>query len=437
MSKEKGRSYKGLALITLIFSGLFLLSGNVYAPAYSIYNATPYGASQFYNAVLDTDSFNTSRLTVSPLSLEGFTGDTFGKMVIIIGSERQYLDGELDVYTEFVKAGGTIFLFEDFGPARSIANRFGIEFLKGVLKETNPDYYTNSPDKPLIFDTFVSGLLGFQLAPLQLNRAAAIVDTAGFITGESIPFLVSSSESMFLDVNDNDIVESSDFGGQLPLGIFKSYGDGYFIIISDASLPLNQNWNSKFTYQGEQYDTGNAFYIILLLLMFAKQYSINTLIFDESHYKIDLLSSNGILSFILGSYLTLVYSSYLTPIIGVMVLLILLSNRRRFKIREKLKTVYGRSDKEKIHEGIVSRPTNAERVLSEQYILYKVMGRGIIHIAIQDLLTKIKMMENSEVFLTSFEEKYPDIGNIRNFEALRRIYQELHQYLEESFSRWL
>ena len=430
---------KGYIFLAILVGTVFLFSGNTYAPPYSIYNTSELGVSKFYQGISDTEVFQTYRSTISPLGLSNFKNKANQTMIIIVGSERQYLDGELEVYSSFLKAGGTILLFEDFGPARAIAERFGVVFMNGVYKETNPDLYTNSPDKPLVFDSVLSEVVGFQLPPLQMNRAVPVVDVSGFVDGTAFPILMPSSSSSFVDINDNNIVENGDFSGNVPLGIFKTVNEiGKLVVFGDASLPINQNWNSKFTYQGVQYDTGNAFYSILILLFLSEQFGIHTIIFDESHQAIDLMSTNGILSFVIGAYLTFVSSSLVVPIVGLFVGLLLISSRRNINIMSKLKVRMSKDyTREDLKPLVISRPTKVERQISEQYILYQRMKRGTIHIAIHELLSKIESTGKGSDFLAEFRQKYPDLSDITDFNKLRQIYSELYTYLESNLTRWL
>jgi hypothetical protein len=410
------------------------LANNSYRPEYSILNTGNKGLSEYYKTLNDLDLYDINRFTISPLYLESLTQDDVSEiMIIIVGSERQYTSSEVQLYNSFVRRGGTLLIYEDFGPARDIAKSMGITFVDGVLRETNPDFYTNSPDKPLVFDTYFSEILGVQINPIQLNRASMVWDPLGFQQSTAFPFLLSISPTAFYDRNDNNIVESTDFSGIIPLSVLKFIEDGLIAVVGDSSIPVNQHWGQLINIQGSYYTTGNAIYSIFLTVALASFNNITQIYFDESHKAISLLSATGITNWLFGSYIGIVTSLQTILITAILIFMVYILKSKKGKTVETTDV----NSTGHIDQQFVSIPTRVERSISEQYILHQIMGKRYVHVVNSNLVNNLRNSGKAEDFLNDLEEKYGDIHKLKDYKTILEVNNLLKDYIERNTIRWL
>ncbi len=432
----KSNSNKFIAggLILLLLFALTFVSSSPYSPPHSILRNDDLGTSRFRADLQSFLNFSVSRLVISPLYLQE---DTDIKLMILIGAERKYTSAELTIYHDFVNDGGILVIFEDYGNAREVAGIFGLTYMDGVIRETNPFLFTNSPDKPMVFEQFISSQLGeFAINPIQLNRATAVVDILGFLEGTTFPILFTDgNSSAFLDVDDDNLIDSTDKTSPLPIGVLKFFGDGIVVAFGDASIPLNLYWQKKGKIGDTEFVYGNAIYLLLLIGYLASIVGTTHIYFDETHLQPQFDSFLGITSWIISAWIGLSYGQGLTYGLGVIALAIALNRYSQYRRKRRMGV---KQDKPKeLPVNFVSNPTRAERLISEFYILYQYMGDRILHTANLSLLKKIEESAGDRYFKESLERRYGKLDQIKSVETLWQINHEINDYISQNIRKWL
>lgn len=430
----KGNQLRGWLVILLILISFISFSSMNYQPKHSIYNEGELGTSHLRESIDSNTNLSLSRLLISPFGLQS---NPDVDLMIIIGSERSYTQAEIEAYRNFVAEGGSLIIFEDFGPAREIAETMGISYFDGMLRERNDEITVNRPTQFLVQD-LTSQLFGldFQLL-LMVSEAAGISDLQGLQQGTTFPLLLTSPTT-FIDKDNDNVVDQGDtqieFG--TPVGLFKQYQEGYLVVVSDASIPLNTYYQRTIEIQNSFYEIPNIFWSRLMIQTMASYMNTTEIVFDESHQQIILGSSSGVLNLIASTWVGIFNSGNIIGMIFVAVLIFtLLTNRDLYRnVINKVRK--SRSSKITTNE-FVSNPTLVERGLSEQYILYQRMGTKFLHIANLDLYQMIKNTDKAAEFLKNFDEKYGEITKPRSSDELLRMHKELRRYVSEELTKWL
>jgi hypothetical protein len=434
--KDNFTNLKVTVLIIIIFIALVTFSSNPYQPNYSIYNEDDLGASKLRESLEYLD-YNLSRILLSPIIL---SANKMMSMIIIIGSERAYSAAEIDAYENFVNDGGALIIFEDFGPARKVAERFGITFFPGVLKETQEALIVNRPSQFFIQELLVNQLVEeITLPPLMVSEAAGIIDLDGILHGQTIPLLLTYP-SAFIDVNDNDILDRTDLHSPVgtPVGLFKEVGNGTLVVISDASIPLNQYWLREATIADQKFTISNALWTTILISMIAGIAETGNIVFDESHQAISVFSAAGMINLMTGTWISLINTITTTFFLGFITVLFT-STRVRKRIR--LGTAYRwRTQNIVLNNGeeFISNPTLEERSISEQYILFNVMKDNFVQAANTDLINKIIATKKGDEFLNFMKEKYGGkLTRPLELHILIKIHNELREFVRSELTKWL
>ncbi|OLS27218.1 MAG: hypothetical protein HeimC2_13280 [Candidatus Heimdallarchaeota archaeon LC_2] len=440
MNQKKTQAW---LLLFIILGSLLTFASIPYTPAHSIYNEEWNGASEFRKGLETNFNYSISRILVSPLILDSNNNIS---VMVIIGSERKYSDAENQAYVQFVESGGSLIIFEDFGPSREIAERFGIDFLKGKIKETLSSFYISRPSQIFIFDVIVKSFFpDSNISPMLGSDVVAVMDINGFAEGTTWPLLVTNPTA-FLDVNDNDIIDQEDFRFEfgIPVGVFKRIGNGSLTVIGDSSIPLNQYWEKEVAFVNPVTSTpeiitlSNAFWSTMLVAFIAGLSNSTNITFDESHQAISVTSAAGILNLIAGTWVGLINSTAISLMIIALSLVFTGVNfRSRLKSRvfSRKKTL---SSVDENNGDLISHPTLAERLLSEQYILYQVMGENYLHVANTHLVDKLKGTGKATDFLKKIEEEYgQDLRSANTFEQLLDLHVKLQYFVEENKNRLL
>lgn len=428
---------------------LFIIIGSAltftfipYTPAHSIYNEDWDGASRFRESIESNWNYTTSRILVSPIILESPNNIS---IMIIIGSERKYSDAEKQAYVDFVENGGSLIIFEDFGPSKYIAKRFGISYMEGKIKEYNWGLYKNRPSQFLIRDILGSIIFPKSNLTLMGTDVAAVIDWNGLLEGLTLP-LLASYPSAFLDTNDNDIIDGEDwsFKNGIYIGLFKRIGNGTVTVIGDSSIPLNVYWERKVeminptTHRVEQFILANAFWCTMLVGFIAGFTNSTNVVFDESHQAIAVTSAAGLLNLVAGTWVGLIHTpAVLLTILTLTMFFTGISLRSRFKARISSRR-RGPKSVVNINEGLISHPNLAERMISEQYILYQVMGHNFIHVANSNLVNKLEKTGKAEEFLKQIREVYgQDLKSTNLFPRLLDLHLKLQKFVEVNKNRLL
>ncbi len=422
---------------------IFTFSSIPYNPKHSIYNDSWNGASSFRKGIETDLNISTSRILVSPIILQSKLDIN---MIIIIGSERRYTNAEIDAYYEFILNGGSLVLFEDFGPAKDLVKKMGITFFQGTVKERNPYHYIKRPSQIFIRDVIISQIVEeFSIGTIMASEAAGILDIMGIARGRTWPIL-ATYPSAFIDKNDNNKIDKNDMSNEfgIPIGLYKTIGNnnGSLVVISDSAIPLNQYWQREVTMYlpetGEDivFTLSNAFWLLLFMAYLSQVNQISSIVFDESHQAIAVNSAAGILNLLAGTWIGIINTTLATLVILIMTFSFSLLRMRK-KLRKNLTRKRFRRT-ESSGDYFISHPTSAERSISEQYIMYQVMGDSFVHVANSHLIKQLKSLGKSNDFIKQLEEDYnTDINNPTSLKNLLEIHSKLREHVELQKSKWL
>ena len=446
MKTEKLQAY---VLILIIIGAILILTSIPYTPVNSIYNHDWNGTSDFADTLQDNQNMTVERLLVSPIILNSKKDI---KIMVIVGSDRKYTQAEQLAYRNFVERGGALVLFEDFGPARAIAEQFGIQYLKGTLRETSFEFSVNRPSQIFVQDLFTQIFYpGHPINPLIVGEAAAVIDSSWVSPEQSLdvsttlPLLVTFP-SAFLDRNNNGALDSGDYSFEygIPLGLYKSIGNGSITVIGDASIPLNQYWGLKerfinpLTSELTQITVSNAFWCTALMWYLTKLQNSTSVVFDESHQAVSFTSAAGIFNLIAGTWVGLINTSIIAlSILTISALGTSINMRSRLRKAINKRRNLGRLQTLENHQ-FISHPTLAERQISEQFILYNIMGDNYIHIANMHLIEQIEKIRKGPEFINSLRAEYGnDLRMPNSFDRLLELHQKLQDFIEENKNRLL
>lgn len=429
-----GTQLRGWLIIVLILISFISFSSIDYEPKHSIYNEGELGTSHLRASIEDQTNLTLSRLLISPF---GIQSDPKIDLMVIIGSERSYTQAEITAYRNFVADGGSLIIFEDFGHARDIAESMGISYFDGMLREQNEGVTINRPTQFLVRD-LTSQLFGLNYEYLlMVSEAAGILDLQGLQAGTTFPLLLSST-SVYIDKDNDNVVDQGDTKVEYgtPIGLFKEYENGFLTVISDASIPLNMFHQRTIEIQDTFYNLPNIFWSSFMIQTLASYTNATDVVFDESHQEIILGSSSGILNLVASTWVGIFNSGNIIGMIFVAVLVFTLITNRDLYGKVVNKVRQAQRNKVTTNE-FVSNPTLVERGLSEQYILYKRMGTGFLHIANLDLYQMIKDTHKAAEFLEEFDNRFGDITNSRSSEQLLQMHEILRQYVSDELMKWL
>jgi hypothetical protein len=432
----QGTKFRGWLLLLLIGIAFFVISTEDYTPRHSIYNTGLLGASNLREGLQTDMGLNVSRILISPFILKG---DTDIKLITIIGSHREYSTAEINAYRDFVDNGGSLIIFEDFGPARSIAEAMGVQFFSGILRETNDEISVHRPSQFFTRDLASQYIFGADFPVYLLaSEATGIVDYQGMLSGDTIPILLSFP-SVYLDTDKDNRIDQNDkiLSTGFPMGLIKFYGEGNLVVISDASIPLNQFWDRKVEINGELYTVPNNYWSLLMISYLASLAETGHVVFDESHQEVVLTSGVSTLNLFIGVWVGLLNSNIaVVYLFAGIVIFGLLLNRRT--VRKRLKRLRSKQSLVvKEDPTFISNPTLAERSISEQYILYQVMKDGFIQIANTEIFNLLRDTGRAEEFLVEMEKQYGDLTKSRRRRELLEIHQKLRDYVDEHLVKWL
>ncbi|MHA2030335.1 MAG: DUF4350 domain-containing protein [Candidatus Kariarchaeaceae archaeon] len=432
-------------LLFIIFGSLLTFAYLPYTPERSIYNEDWNGASKFREDLEKKYNYTTSRILVSPIILDAPHNIS---IMVIIGSDRKYSDGEMQSYVKFVERGGSLVLFEDSGPGKSIAGKFGIQFWPGIIKETDKygTTWVNRPSQIMILDILTETFIpGANLSPLLASNVKAVTDITGFIIGTTWPILFTYP-SAFIDSNDNDILDKDDwaFPDGIPVAVFKPIGNGTVAVIGSSSIPLNQYWNKQITIVDQEtftqqvFTLSNAAWSLFLIRYLVGIHNNTHIVFDESHQAISITSASGLLNLIAGTWIGLINTSIISlGILAIAMMFTGINSRSRIKSRFFRRNRSPQNISEE-NDVLISHPSLAERLISEQYILHQVMGENYIHVANSNLIKRLQETGKAEEFLKEIREEYgQDLKSPNTFQQLLDLHLKLQKFVEENKNRLL
>ena len=223
--------YLLLALIlTIVVTGGVAASTS--QTAFGSYNAAWDGASDLRDLATDAGAEPLIALNTT----EYRTVDPSGTVAFVLSPDQPYSLQERTRVTEFVEAGGTLVVAEDYGPhSAGLLRALGVETrIVGVPLRDEQEYY-RSPAFPVATnvtdDPVTEGV-----NELSLNHGTSLR------VNDSDPdttVLVRSSEFSYLDRNGDGRLNDSEELASRPVAVRESVGNGTVYVVSDPSLFIN------------------------------------------------------------------------------------------------------------------------------------------------------------------------------------------------------
>ncbi len=145
---------------------------------------------------------------------------------------EQFTNPELEQLRNYVSAGGTLVLLDDYGFGNQILTELGLQVRFSGKPLLDPLFDYQNQFMPKI-TSFSPESLTANISSVVFNHATTLENTAG------VSVLASSSRFSFLDDNNNGEYDSGELGGHFPVMAYQKVGDGYVVVIADPSLLIN------------------------------------------------------------------------------------------------------------------------------------------------------------------------------------------------------
>jgi len=158
-----------------------------------------------------------------------------GSLYIVVGTDEPFTESEAAALHHFVESGGRIIVAADNTNVNNLSKKFGVEYSEHAILDKAFDYnYTFIPI------TVVNNANFFDIV-VHSPRGLSITAADYVILGESSerPGTIYS----VLDKNDNNIMDSDDEPGPIPIVVQVRVKDGVALFIADAGLFTNNLWN--------------------------------------------------------------------------------------------------------------------------------------------------------------------------------------------------
>lgn len=239
-------NYPRLLLVALIsvVALAFIVAASTSTAAFGVYNAAWDGASALQNqaetvGVESQIALNTSSYT---------TTDANQTVAVVLSPAESYNRTDRQRVTQFVEAGGTLVVAEDYGShSNELLNAVGANAIVDgrPLRDERNTY--RSPAMPIATNV-TNATLTQNVSQLTINHGT-VIEPNGADT------LIRSSEFSYLDTNRNMELDESETLQQYPVVTTESVGQGRVIVISDPSLFIN----AMLERPGNQQFTQNLF----------------------------------------------------------------------------------------------------------------------------------------------------------------------------------
>ena len=199
------------------------LSITLYPSAQDFMRANP-----FWNGLREfSDRFEVDLV----LTLDEVVPEERGTVLIAI-PYQPYSDEELARITDFVNAGGTLLLMDDYGYGNQVLRALGLDMEFYGQPLLDPYITYRNQWLPLVTD-LAPEIKEAGIEQLTLNHATALR------VGESYKILARSSDTAYLDENGNEAWDEGEPRGPLVIAATATVGQGSVTAISDPSILIN------------------------------------------------------------------------------------------------------------------------------------------------------------------------------------------------------
>ena len=180
-------------------------------------------------------------------SLEALS-DSPQNVVLIAIPYQDYTAEELAQIKQFVDAGGSLLLMDDYGYGNNILDYLGVVTRFAASPLLDPLINFRNQNLPRITD-FSSQVKKSKIEVVMFNHATALTGVP-----ESTGIAWSSSAS-FLDLNENGVLDQGELKGPFAVAAEFRLGQGRLALVSDPSIILNAMVDRDDNYQFMRYLT--------------------------------------------------------------------------------------------------------------------------------------------------------------------------------------
>ena len=160
----------------------------------------------------------------------------------------EYSDEELLKIKRFVNDGGTLLLIDDYGYGNSVLAYLGVNIRFSNKPLLDPLFCYKNQRIPRITD-FAPEAKERGINAIMLNHATTLIDA------EETQAIVWSSETSFLDMDENETWSEDEPKGPFPVAAKLPFGKGTLAIVSDSSIIISGMMGRDNNYRFIEYLT--------------------------------------------------------------------------------------------------------------------------------------------------------------------------------------
>ncbi len=160
----------------------------------------------------------------------------------------EYSDKELLKMKQFVNDGGTLLLIDDYGYGNNVLAYLGVNIRFSNKPLLDPLFYYKNQRIPRITD-FASEVKESGINTILLNHATTLINL------EETQVIAWSSETSFLDMDENETRSEDEPKGPFPVAAKLRFGKGTLAIVSDPSIIINSMIGRDDNYRFIEYLT--------------------------------------------------------------------------------------------------------------------------------------------------------------------------------------
>ncbi len=176
--------------------------------------------------------------------------DTPEETTLIVIPYTEYTSEDLSRIGQFVNAGGTILLMDDYGYGNSILAYLGISVRFTNVPLLDPLFCYKNLRLPKIVD-LAPDVKQSGIDTIVLNHATTLTNVA------QTEIIARSSPTSFLDIDENESWGESEPRGPFPVAARLRYGKGTVAIVSDPSIMINSMAGRYDNYSFTRYLTAS------------------------------------------------------------------------------------------------------------------------------------------------------------------------------------
>lgn len=229
-----------LAAFAFVVLVALLVAGSTSGAAFGAYNPAWDGTAEFRSLADETDTDQEIIRNASAYR----TTDPNGTLAVILSPESAYDGPDRSAVSQFVRAGGTVLVADDFGPnANRLLRDVGAEARFDGTPLRDERKYENGPALPIATTagnhSYTSGV-----DSLVLNHGTAIDvngtnGTAADVNATDATVLAHSSSYAYLDGNRNEELDDDETIASRPVVTVEQVGEGQVVAVSDPSVFIN------------------------------------------------------------------------------------------------------------------------------------------------------------------------------------------------------